>query len=161
MLATPDKVALAERVIEANDKSKGEVVVEVRILEVDKTRAKEYGLRLSQYEAAASFSRPGMRERRAANTTSLRAHLLSSAERRGLGGRTYPRPSSRSSCRPKGRRASWRSPRLRAAEGKKTTLKIGEEIPIPVTSFTVPTAGTTAYGPATSFQYKKWASPSS
>ncbi len=59
VLATPDKVALAERVIEANDKSKGEVVVEVRILEVDKTRAKEYGLRLSQYEMSASFQPTG------------------------------------------------------------------------------------------------------
>jgi hypothetical protein len=46
------------------------------------------------------------------------------------------------------------APRLRAAEGKKTTLKIGEDIPIPVTSFTLPTAGTSSFGPATSFQYK-------
>jgi general secretion pathway protein D len=151
VLSTPDKVALAERIIEANDKSKGEVVVEVRILEVDKTRAKEYGLRLSQYEVGASFQPTG--NEIAGATTSLRAHLLSSLNLADWVV-TVPQSIFAKFLQTEGSTRILAAPRLRAAEGKKTSLKIGEEIPIPVTSFTVPTAGTTAFGPATSFQYK-------
>ena len=46
------------------------------------------------------------------------------------------------------------SPRLRAAEGKKTELKIGTEVPIPITQFTATQAGTSTFAPATSFQYR-------
>ncbi|HET8646981.1 MAG TPA: cohesin domain-containing protein, partial [Vicinamibacteria bacterium] len=48
------------------------------------------------------------------------------------------------------------APRLRAAEGKKTTLKIGTEVPVPVTTFTAQstTPGTGSFAPATSFQYR-------
>jgi general secretion pathway protein D len=151
LISTPDKVALAERIIEATDKSKGEVVVEVRVLEVDKTRAKEYGLRLSQYEVGASFMPTG--NETAGTTTSLRAQLLSSLN---LADWVVSVPQSifAKFLQSEGSTRILAAPRLRAAEGKKTTLKIGEDIPIPVTSFTVPTAGTSAFGPATSFQYK-------
>jgi general secretion pathway protein D len=47
------------------------------------------------------------------------------------------------------------SPRLRAAEGKPTSLRIGDEIPIPVTSFVTPTTTPGQnFGNATSFQYR-------
>ena len=46
------------------------------------------------------------------------------------------------------------NPRLRAAEGKKTNLRIGTEVPIPVTTFTATQAGTSTFAPATSFNYK-------
>jgi general secretion pathway protein D len=151
VLATPDKVALAERIIEANDKSKGEVVVEVRVLEVDKTRAKDYGLKLSQYEAGASFMPTG--NEAAGASTSLRAQLLSSLNVSDWVV-TLPQSIFASFLQSEGSTRILAAPRLRAAEGKKTTLKIGEDIPIPVTSFTLPTAGTSSFGPATSFQYK-------
>src|SRR6185503_281873 len=47
------------------------------------------------------------------------------------------------------------SPRLRAAEGKKTTLRIGTEVPVPVTTFqTTASVPGQAFTPATSFQYR-------
>src|SRR3990170_2355552 len=47
------------------------------------------------------------------------------------------------------------SPRLRAAEGKKAELRIGTEVPIPVTTFTAGApGGAGTYLPATSFQYR-------
>ena len=151
VLSTPDKVALAERVIEAHDKAKGEVVVEVRILEVDKTKAKEYGIRLSQYEAGASFQPTG--NETAGATTSLRAHLLSSLNLADWVV-TLPQSIFAKFLESEGSTRILAAPRLRAAEGKKTTLKIGEEIPIPVTSFTTPQAGQQFFGNATSFQYR-------
>ena len=43
----PDKVAAAERIIEVVDKQRAEVVVEVEILEVNRTRLKEYGIEIT------------------------------------------------------------------------------------------------------------------
>ena len=47
---------IVERVIEANDKPRAEVMVDVQILEVSRERAKQYGLDLGSYSAALAFS---------------------------------------------------------------------------------------------------------
>jgi general secretion pathway protein D len=52
-------VAIAERVIEANDKPRAEVVIDVEILEVNRARAKQYGLNLSSYSISGVFSPEG------------------------------------------------------------------------------------------------------
>ena len=44
---TPDKVAAAERIIAIVDKQRAEVMVEVEILEVNRTRLKEYGIEIT------------------------------------------------------------------------------------------------------------------
>lgn len=49
-------VAIAERVIENNDKPRAEVVIDVEILEVNRTRVKQYGLNLSNYQIGTQFS---------------------------------------------------------------------------------------------------------
>ena len=49
---TAPVVAVAERMIEANDKPRAEVSVNVQILEVSRERAKRYGLDLGSYSAA-------------------------------------------------------------------------------------------------------------
>ncbi|HEX6161762.1 MAG TPA: secretin N-terminal domain-containing protein, partial [Vicinamibacterales bacterium] len=54
--ATAPVVAIAERVIEANDKPRAEVMVDVQILEVSRERAKAYGLDLGSYSASLAFS---------------------------------------------------------------------------------------------------------
>ena len=46
------------------------------------------------------------------------------------------------------------NPRLRAAEAKKTSLRIGTEVPIPVTTFAAANTGSSTFAPATSFNYK-------
>ncbi len=47
--ATAPVVDMIERVIRANDKPRAEVVIDVQILEVNRTRAKQLGLNLSDY----------------------------------------------------------------------------------------------------------------
>ena len=44
---TPDRVAAAGRIIAAIDKARPEVVIDVELLEVDRTRLKEYGLQVA------------------------------------------------------------------------------------------------------------------
>jgi general secretion pathway protein D len=154
---TPDQVALAERIIEANDKARGEVVVEAQIIEVNRTRLKQYGIGLanSAYQGSLTLSPTGAEGEVDGGFTSLRAHLLSSLN---LADWIVRVPStlfakflqSESSTR------VLAAPRLRAAEGKKTSLKIGTEVPVPVTTFQTnfsqPGQGLTT--PATSFQYR-------
>ncbi len=52
----PRSMDIMERLIEANDKPRAEVVIDVQILEVSRERAKQYGLSLSNYPIGAQFS---------------------------------------------------------------------------------------------------------
>ena len=54
--ASTSVVGIMERLIEANDKPRAEVVIDVEILEVSRERAKQYGLSLSQYQIGVQFS---------------------------------------------------------------------------------------------------------
>ena len=54
--ATAPVMQIAEKIIEANDKPRAEVMVDVQILEVSRERTKSYGLDLGSYSAALAFS---------------------------------------------------------------------------------------------------------
>ncbi len=54
--ATAPVVAVAERLIRALDKPRAEVVIEVQILEVNRNRAKQFGINLSDYALGLTFS---------------------------------------------------------------------------------------------------------
>jgi len=153
VVASPDRLALVEKIIEGNDKARGEVMVEVQILEVNRNKLKSYGIELSNYEASLTYSPTGAAGEVADGFTNVRAHLLSSLS---LSDFVVSIPST-IFARFLQTEATVRilaSPRLRAAEGKKTELSIGTEVPIPVTTFTSTQAGTSTFAPATSFQYR-------
>ncbi len=156
VMGTPDELAVAARIIELNDKPRGEVMVEVKILEVNRTRAKEYGIELSNYSAGVTFAPTGSEDEVNPETglTSVRAHLLSSLN---LSDFVVSIPSAlfASFLQTESTVEILASPRLRAAEGKKTTLKVGTEVPIPITTFTAAAqGGAQTFVPATSFQYR-------
>ena len=54
--ATAPIVAVAERLIRAHDKPRAEVVIEVQILEVNRTKLKAFGINLSEYALGLTFS---------------------------------------------------------------------------------------------------------
>ena len=155
VLGTLDQLAIAERIIDANDKARGEVLVEVRILEINRNNLKRWGIDLSNYTASATLSPTGAADEVTAGLLNIRAHLLSSLNQAdwvvSIPSTVFARfLQTDSNVR------ILASPRLRAAEGKKAELKIGTEVPIPVTSYTVGTSGgaNQGYLPATSFQYR-------
>jgi general secretion pathway protein D len=155
VLGTLDQVAIAEHVIEANDTARGEVLVEVQILEVNRTATKQWGIDLSNYQASATLSPTGAQNELSSGLLNIRAQLLSSLNTAdwivSLPSTVFVRfIQNDSNVR------ILAAPRLRAAEGKKAELKIGTEVPIPVTSYTVGLSGgaTQGYLPATSFQYR-------
>jgi general secretion pathway protein D len=155
VLGTVDQIAMAERIIEANDKARGEVVVEVKILEVSRNNLKRWGIDLSNYTLGATLSPTGAKDEISGGLLSMRAHLLSSLNQAdwvvSIPSTIFVRfLQNESTVR------LLAAPRLRAAEGKKAELKIGQEVPIPQTTYSLGVAGgaQTGYMPATSFTYK-------
>jgi general secretion pathway protein D len=157
VIGSLDAVALAERIIEANDKPRGEVMIEVQILNVDRDLAKEYGLKLSAYGAGIAFNPTGAAGEVTSTAdgtfTNVRAHLLSSIN---LADFVVSLPNNLFAkfMQTDTNTKILASPRLRAAEGKKATLRIGREVPVPVTTFQATSSGPSTFSPATSFQYR-------
>jgi general secretion pathway protein D len=157
VLGTVDQIAMAEHIIEANDKARGEFVVELQVLEVSRTATREWGLGLANYGATATLA-PTSNTTNANGTLDIRGYLLSSLNQAdwivNIPSQIFSKfLQSESTSR------ILAAPRLRAAEGKKTELKIGQEVPIPVTSIGVGLGSNTGgaaggYYPATSFQYR-------
>ena len=152
VVGTVDQLALADRVIALNDKARGEVLVEVQILEVNRTRVKDYGIALSNYDIGATYAPFGV-EGEEGGLPPLRAHILSSINLAdfvvniptGIFARFLQTDSNV---------RILAAPKLRASEGKPAELKIGTEVPIPVTTFQTAVGGANPYTPATSFQYR-------
>ena len=73
---TPERVAAAGKIIAAIDKARPEVVIDVELLEVDRTRLKEFGLQLASpgdpptgINGTASVNRDGLSFRDLSNLT--------------------------------------------------------------------------------------------
>ena len=162
-------VAIAERVIENNDKPRAEVVIDVEILEVNRTRVKQYGLNLSNYQIGLAFSPdapPGGGT--AAGGTSGGSAGTAAAVSTGLtnlntlvhGVSTTDFYVALPSAVIKFLESDSKTklvakPSLRGAEGSKLVANLGDEIPVPSTSFMPLVAGGTAMNPMTSFTYKQ------
>ena len=151
--ATSSVVEIVERIIDANDKPRAEVMVDVQILEVSRERAKKYGLDLGSYSAALAFSpenAPGADG--AGNVFNL--NTIS----RGISTADFYLSVPTAVIRfleTDSQTKVLAKPNLRGAEGQKLSLNLGEDVPIPSTTFT-PLAGTSGPGtsPLTSFGYR-------
>lgn len=144
---TPEKVALAERIIKMNDKSRAEVILDIEILEVNRQTLTRYGiditpgLEISQQldigegagkifghqfgaidAASWSFQLPGLVYR--AIRTSSNTRVLA-------------------------------KPQVRASDGQQVTIRLGNRVPIPIQSFQSVIGGQQGGGlvtPITQFQ---------
>lgn len=159
---TADQLVLAQRVIDANDKPRGEVMVEVQILEVNRTRLKDFGIRLAgsdPYQAGINLDPFGPAEGDAGGDTgstgltSIRAHFLSSLS---LADFVVSIPSGLLArfLQTESTVQLLAAPKLRAAEGKKTSLKIVSQVPVATASFPVQTGGNQNFVSTTQIQYR-------
>jgi len=143
---TADKVKIAERIIEANDKAKAEVVVDVELLQIDTTELRDLGVELSQYSVTQSLDLGGENvPLRVSDLDTLTANnwVLSIPDF------IYQFVKTNTNAQ------LLAKPRLRITEGESARLVIGDRVPIPVTTFNT---GTTVGGnvvPITSFQYQE------
>jgi len=147
---TPERIAAAARVIAAIDKARPEVIVDVELLEVDRTRLLEYGLQI------ASPGSPGLNgsvtvASDANNTLTLENLKNLSAKDilfTNLPGLYYRLLKTDTNTR------VLANPQLRSSEGIAASAKFGDQIPIPVTTFSPIATGGVPQQPVTSYNYQ-------
>jgi general secretion pathway protein D len=144
---TPERVAAAGRLIAAIDKARPEVVIDVELLEVDRTRLREYGLQVASpsspgIDGAASINRDDLTVRDVRNLTQSNVFLsnLPSLFFRLL--------------KQDGNTRTLANPQLRTSEGIAATARFGERVPVPVTTFAPIATGGVNQQPITSFNYE-------
>jgi general secretion pathway protein D len=175
-------VQIIEKIIAQNDKPRAEIVIDVEILEVNRTRAKNYGLNLSEYALGAIFSpevSPGATTTPAGGTGGTGGATGGTATTGGQSttpsGVTSPPPFNLNTISRGLSAADFyfavptfivrflesdtntklvAKPQLRGAEGSKLTLKLGDSIPVIQTSFTPIAAGGAATNPLASYSYR-------
>ena len=144
---TPDRVAAAARVISAIDKARPEVVIDVELLEVDRTRLREYGLQLASpgspgIDGQVDVNRDNLTLRDLRNLTQSDVFLTN------LPGLFYRLLKQDNNTR------TLANPQLRTSEGMPAQARFGERVPVPVTTFAPIATGGVAQQPITSFNYE-------
>jgi general secretion pathway protein D len=144
---TPERVVAAGRIIQAIDKARPEVVIDVELLEVNRTKLLEYGLQL------ASPGSPGINGAADANRQNLTLQDLTNLSKSdiiltNLPALYYRLMKSDANTR------TLANPQLRTSEGVAAQARFGEQIPVPVTTFAPIATGGVAQQPITSFQYQ-------
>lgn len=146
---TADKVAVAEKIIEINDKASSEVLIDVELVVLNSTKAQELGMVLSSYQPSASLSRV---------VGSTNGGVLPWAQiwKLGLSDFNFSIPNVTFNFIKNNSDAEvLAKPQLRIAEGAKAQLIIGDKVPIPMTTINTQQAvGGTGIVPITSFQYQ-------
>ena len=177
--AATNVVQIIERLIQQNDKPRAEIVVDVEILEVNRTRAKTYGINLAEYAVGLVFSpevSPGSTTTTTTPTTPGGTPTTSTTgTSTGPSGVKSPPPFNLNTITQGVSTADFylavptaliralesdtntkliAKPQLRGAEGSKMTLKLGDSIPIIQTSYTPLATGGAGVNPLSSYNYK-------
>jgi general secretion pathway protein D len=147
---TPERIAAAARVLSAIDKARPEVVIDVELLEVDRTKLSEYGLQV------ASAGSPGINgsvaiDEGASNAVTLktlRNLTQSDILLASVPSLYYRLLKSDTNTR------TLANPQLRTLEGTAATARFGDRVPLPTTTFTPIATGGTPQQPITSYTYE-------
>ncbi len=151
-------VEIIEKMIRALDRPRAEVVVDVQILEVNRGRAKQFGIDLSEFAIYVVFSPetdPRGTTDGAATLTPQPFNLNSIT--RGISAADFylSVPSAVVQFLETDTESRLiAKPQLRGAEGQQITLNLGDEIPVPATVFTPVAQGGANFNPLTSFNYR-------
>jgi general secretion pathway protein D len=144
---TPERIAAASKLIAAIDKARPEVVIDVELLEVDRSKLKEYGIQIASpgspgISGSADVNRPNYT---LANLLNLNAAdvVLS-----GVPAIYYRLLKTDTATR------TLANPHLRAEEGISASARFGDRVPVPVTTFAPIAAGGVNTQPITSFVYE-------
>jgi general secretion pathway protein D len=147
---SPEHIVAASHMLAAIDKARPEVIIDVQLLEVDRTRLLEYGLQV------ASPGQPGINGSVTvaadANQTltlqMLKNLTASDILLTNLPGLYYRLLKSDSNTR------ILANPQLRASEGATASARFGDRVPVPVTTFTPIATGGTPQQPIVSYNYE-------
>jgi general secretion pathway protein D len=147
---TPERVAAAGRLVAAIDKARPEVIIDVELLEVDRTKLLDYGLQI------ASPGSPGLDgsvsvDSGASSTLTLQAlRNLSQSDvlLANLPSLYYRLLKTDVSTR------TLANPQLRTSDGATAQARFGEQVPVPTTTFAPIATGGTPQQPITAYTYQ-------
>ncbi|MCJ7526054.1 MAG: hypothetical protein MUP71_12665 [Candidatus Aminicenantes bacterium] len=144
----PRKVAMVEKLLQIMDKPKAELLIDVEIIEANKSRMKEYGIELSQYNILETFS-PGPL---ASDTvSSFRGNRFSHVDSSDF---VFQVPSISYKLLQNDSKSKIKAkPQLRVLDQETVKIRLGDKVPIATTTF-VPNYGSGSLNqqPITSYQ---------
>jgi general secretion pathway protein D len=125
---SPDKVKLAERIIYANDRKPGEVLFEIEVLEVDKTKSDRYGVNFAK-QAGGAVVPPGVTTFPGPNLNTFSYQQLIDI---GTGSYLFTIPSSIliDFLRTESDAKTLANPKVRVVNNKQAKINIGDKVPI-------------------------------
>jgi general secretion pathway protein D len=149
---TPERINAAGKIITAIDKARPEVIIDVELLEVNRTHLNEFGLQLASppqgssnptgLNGQADINKEGLSLRSLTNLTTADVLLTN------LPSLYYRLLKNDSATR------ILANPQLRTTEGIAAQARFGERVPVPVTTFAPIAAGGVQSQPITSFNYE-------
>ena len=146
---TPERITAAGKIITAIDKARPEVIIDVELLEVNRTHLHEYGLQIASpgspgLSGSIGINQPegGLSLKALSNLTSADVLLTN------LPSLYYRLLKNDSATR------ILANPQLRTTEGIPAQARFGERVPVPVTTFAPIAAGGLQTQPITSFNYE-------
>jgi len=143
----PEVLELADKVIRLWDKPKGEIIIDLEIMEVSRTKLQQLGVQLEQGLFGLRYSGPEGTDEGWVN----------------LGDLDFTSGNNFQISLPSGVVQFLESdadtkiisqPRLRGLEGEEMTYLVGDKIPIPRTTFNPIAAGGVSMQPVTNFQFE-------
>jgi general secretion pathway protein D len=146
---TAERVEAAGRLISMIDKARPEVLIDVELLEVNRTRFAEYGLQF----ASPGSSPSGINGVADANRTGLTLRDVQNLNGTQIFMTQLPALYYRL-LKTDGTTRVLANPQIRTVTGAAAQARFGEEVPIPVTTFSPLAAGGVATQPITSFNYR-------
>ena len=155
--ASAPVVGIVERVLAANDKPLAEVVIDVEILEVNRERAKRYGLDLSRYSISTAFSPEGALSVGDDGSSASSGLFSLDAVSGGVGAGDFHLAVPAAVIDFLEQDTDTRlvaQPQIRGQEGAELVLNLGQDIPVPTTAFTPLALGGASFNPLTSFTYR-------
>lgn len=148
ILDSQDKIAIAGRLIEANDKAKAELIIDLEILEVNRSKLKQYGIDVrtgtnSGINSSIAFDDDQIRLNNLRRLNQLGSYIVS------------PIPSViLQLLRQDSDTKSLSRPQVRVTDTEKVTLHLGDQVPIPNTTFNTSNTVGSNVVPITSFTYQ-------
>jgi general secretion pathway protein D len=137
-------------VLSAIDKAKPELIIDVELLEVDRTKLSEYGLQIASPGSPGINGSVGIDQGTTSsiNLRTLRNLTQSDILLANIPSLYYRLLKSDTNTR------TLANPQLRTIEGTPAQARFGERVPVPVTTFTPIATGGTPQQPITSFNYE-------
>jgi general secretion pathway protein D len=149
---TPERITAAGKIITAIDKARPEVIIDVELLEVNRTHLHEYGLQIASPTSSATGP-TGLSGSAEVNKEGLSLRSLTSLTQADVLLTNLPSLYYRLLKNDSATRI-LANPQLRTSEGIPAQARFGERVPVPVTTFAPIAAGGVQTQPITSFNYE-------